>query len=131
MKYKDYYEVLGVPRSASEAEIKKAYRRLAHEYHPDISKDPAGEEKFKAVAEAYAVLKSKEKKTNTIVWGSNPLEMNFLHHHGGRTNSRAGQALSTMWICLTCLRRSTALIVAITVTSLNLYKGKIILSASE
>ena len=63
MKYKDYYQVLGVSRSASEADIKKAYRQLAHQFHPDISKDPAGEEKFKAVAEAYAILKNKDKRT--------------------------------------------------------------------
>jgi curved DNA-binding protein len=62
MKYKDYYAILGVPRDASSAEIKKAYRKLAHKYHPDISKDPAGEEKFKEVAEAYETLKSPEKR---------------------------------------------------------------------
>ena len=62
MKYKDYYAILGVPRDADEAAIKKAYRKLAHKYHPDVSKDPAGEEKFKAAAEAYATLKDKEKR---------------------------------------------------------------------
>jgi curved DNA-binding protein len=62
MKYKDYYQILGLERTASEADIKKAYRKLAHQYHPDISKDPKGEERFKEVAEAYATLKDPEKR---------------------------------------------------------------------
>ena len=62
MKYKDYYATLGVQRNASSEEIKKAYRKLAHKYHPDVSKDPAGEEKFKEVAEAYETLQSPEKR---------------------------------------------------------------------
>ncbi len=62
MKFKDYYEALGVARDASDADIKKAYRKLAHKYHPDVSKDPEGEEKFKDVAEAYATLKDAEKR---------------------------------------------------------------------
>ena len=49
MKFKDYYEILGVARDASADEIKKAFKKLAHKYHPDISKDPEGEEKFKEV----------------------------------------------------------------------------------
>jgi len=60
MKFKDYYETLGVSRDADTAAIKKAYRKLAHQYHPDISKDPQGEEKFKEVNEAYKTLKDPE-----------------------------------------------------------------------
>lgn len=62
MKYKDYYGVLGVERSAGAEDIKKAYRRLARKYHPDVSKDPEGEEKFKELAEAYETLKNPEKR---------------------------------------------------------------------
>jgi curved DNA-binding protein len=60
MKYKDYYEILGVPKDATADAIKKAYRKLAHKYHPDVSKDPKGEEKFKDVSEAYKTLKDPE-----------------------------------------------------------------------
>src|SRR6266702_4657689 len=62
MKYKDYYAILGVERNADVDTIKKAYRKLAHKYHPDVSKDPQGEAKFKDIAEAYATLKDPEKR---------------------------------------------------------------------
>jgi len=62
MKYQDYYQILGVPREASSADIKKSYRKLASRYHPDVSKDVAAEEKFKEVNEAYDVLKDAEKR---------------------------------------------------------------------
>jgi curved DNA-binding protein len=57
MKYKDYYSILGVPRDASEKDIKNAYRKLARKYHPDVSKEKGAEERFKDVAEAYKTLK--------------------------------------------------------------------------
>ena len=62
MKYKDYYAILGVQRTAGADEIKKAYRKLAQKYHPDVTKDPQGEEKFKDIAEAYQTLKDPEKR---------------------------------------------------------------------
>jgi molecular chaperone DnaJ len=60
---KDYYEVLGIPRSAGEKAIKAAYRKLARKYHPDVNKgDKAAEEKFKEISEAFAVLSDSEKR---------------------------------------------------------------------
>src|SRR5207302_823044 len=60
---RDYYEVLGVTRSASDQELKTAYRRLAHQYHPDKNQtDPTAEEKFKEAAEAYGVLADTEQR---------------------------------------------------------------------
>jgi curved DNA-binding protein len=75
MKYKDYYSALGVERGASNDEIKKAYRRLARKYHPDVSKEKDAEEKFKEVAEAYQTLSDKEKRAAYDQLGShNPGE---------------------------------------------------------
>ncbi|MBS1200016.1 MAG: cytochrome biosis protein [Proteobacteria bacterium] len=62
MQFKDYYEVLGVGRDAKAEDIKRAYRRLARKYHPDVSKEPNAEERFKEVQEAYEVLKDPEKR---------------------------------------------------------------------
>jgi curved DNA-binding protein len=62
MKYKDYYATLGVTRTASDDEIKKAYRRLARKYHPDVSKEANAKEQFQEVSEAYEALKDKEKR---------------------------------------------------------------------
>jgi curved DNA-binding protein len=62
MKYKDYYKTLAVERGASDEEVKKAYRKLARKYHPDVSKEANAKEKFQDVAEAYETLKDKEKR---------------------------------------------------------------------
>lgn len=72
MDYKDYYKILGVTKAATEAEVKKAYRKLAAKYHPDVNKDdPNAEKRFKEVAEAYEVLKDKEKRALYDRVGSN------------------------------------------------------------
>lgn len=60
---KDYYKIMGVSQDASEKDIKMAYRKLARKYHPDISKEPDAEERFKEMAEAYEVLKDPKKRS--------------------------------------------------------------------
>ena len=57
---RDFYKILGVSRSATDDELKKAYRKLALKYHPDKNKDPGAEDKFKEIAEAYHVLSDRE-----------------------------------------------------------------------
>jgi curved DNA-binding protein len=89
MKYTDYYAALGVERGASAEEIKKAYRRLAQKYHPDVSKEPDAEAKFKDIAEAYATLKDPEKRAAYDALGSRPQGEEFrpppdwARQHGG------------------------------------------------
>jgi len=62
MQFKDYYQTLGLTRSAGAEEVKRAYRKLARKYHPDVSKEKNAEAKFKEVQEAYEVLKDPEKR---------------------------------------------------------------------
>ncbi len=66
---RDYYEILGVNRSAGDAEIKRAYHRLAREYHPDLNKDPGAEERFKEINEAYEALGDRRKRAEYDRWG--------------------------------------------------------------
>jgi len=72
VEFKDYYKVMGVPRDATEAQIKQAYRKLARKYHPDVSKEKDAEARFKEVGEAYEVLKSPEKRAAYDQLGSGP-----------------------------------------------------------
>ena len=98
MKYKDYYATLGVERGASDEDIKKAYRRLARKYHPDVSKETNAEEKFKDVSEAYETLRDPEKRA-----AYDQLGRRIGSRHSAVRNSR-----STILTWPTCLRASRA-----------------------
>lgn len=71
VSYQDYYKILGLSREASSDEVQKAYRKLAREYHPDLNKSPGAEDKFKAVSEAYEVLKDPETRRQYDALGNN------------------------------------------------------------
>ena len=72
LQYKDYYETLGVPRNASETDLKKAFRKLAREFHPDVARDKKkAEEKFKEINEAYEVLSDPAKRKKYDELGAN------------------------------------------------------------
>src|SRR5258707_8468929 len=67
---RDFYEILGVPRSASQEEIQQAYRKLARTYHPDVNSDPAAEDRFKDISEAYAVLSDPQTRRRYDAFGA-------------------------------------------------------------
>lgn len=102
VQYKDYYQSLGVPRTASEAEIKKAFRKLAREFHPDVAKDKKkAEEKFKEINEAYEVLGDADKRKKYDELGANwksGAEFRPPPGHGGFGGGqpfRGGRPMST------------------------------------
>ena len=76
MAKRDYYEVLGVSKTASDAEIKSAFRKLAKKYHPDLNKDKDAPEKFKEVQEAYEVLSDANKRKTYDQFGHAAFDQN-------------------------------------------------------
>lgn len=102
MEFKDYYAIMGVERDANQNEIKRAYRKQARKYHPDVSKEADAEKRFKEVGEAYEVLKDPEKRAAYDQLGSNwkagqdfqpppDWEQGFEFHGGGFTSADAEQ----------------------------------------
>jgi molecular chaperone DnaJ len=83
---RDYYEILGLAKTASEDEVKKAYRNLAKQYHPDINKEPGAEDKFKEIQEAYEILSDREKRASYDRYGHQDLNSGggFNNAYGGR-----------------------------------------------
>ena len=92
MKYKDYYKILGVARGAADEEIKKAYRKLARKYHPDVSKEPNAKERFQEVSEAYETLKDKEKRAAYDNLGRFSAGQDFQPSHDWYERFSAGRA---------------------------------------
>jgi curved DNA-binding protein len=92
MEYKDYYKTLGVARDASQDDIKRAYRKLARKYHPDVNKEEGAEDQFKAISEAYEVLKDPEKRQSYDQLGENwQAGQNFRPPPGWGSGAGAGQ----------------------------------------
>ena len=73
MSNRDYYEILGLQRNATDDDIKAAFRKLARQYHPDVSKEPDAENKFKEINEAYGVLSDSEKRARYDRFGKEGL----------------------------------------------------------
>lgn len=113
MKYKDYYSILGLERTATTEEIKKAYRKLARKYHPDVSKEANAEEKFKEVSEAYETLKDSEKRAAYDQLGSHQSGQEFRpppdwgKQYGGTPFSFDDIDLSDLFAGLTSGRHRT------------------------
>src|SRR5262247_2455413 len=103
MKYKDYYKILGVERTAGEDEIKKAYRKLARKYHPDVSKEANAKEKFQEVSEAYDSLGSGFRPGQDF----RPPPDWFERFGGGRGEDLGGVDLSDLFESLGAFGRAT------------------------
>jgi len=93
---RDFYEILGVPRTANQKEIQRSYRKLARTYHPDVNKDPAAEERFKEISEAYDVLSDPELRRRYDTFGRDfrqvPEGMDAQTWHRVRSGAGRGQA---------------------------------------
>src|SRR2546430_9477087 len=90
-EYKDYYQILSVSRTASEKEIKSAYRRLARLYHPDVNKDPKATDRFKQINEAYEVLSDPKKRSKYDQLGSDWERIEREQEFARQYQSQAGR----------------------------------------
>ena len=97
MAKRDYYEVLGLSKGASQDEIKKAYRKMAKKYHPDVNKDPGAEDKFKEINEAYEVLSDEQKKAAYDMYGHAGVDPNGFGGAGGFGGGFSGDDLNDIF----------------------------------
>jgi curved DNA-binding protein len=101
---RDFYEILGVPRNASQEEIQRAYRKLARQYHPDVNSDPAAEERFKEISEAYDVLSDPQTRRRYDAFGADFREVpedvdpeTWRRSRAGAGAGRAGAGAGRAW----------------------------------